>query len=245
VTIPAGRVALPRVLHRLKLRWGVEAATPVWVNQLGGLTFRFELNGITQYVKWSPHHPELDLEREARRLSWAGHYVRVPQVIDLGSDSDGTWLRTMGLPGESAVSPRWLAKPRAAVRAIGTGLRTVHDHLPVADCPFSWSLETRFGWIKRKEDRRLVDQAPPIDHLVVCHGDACAPNTLLDDHGQFLAIVDLGRLGVADRWADLAVATYSLNWNFSGDWENELLDAYGIDRDDERIDYYRRLWDAT
>ena len=33
--------------------------------------------------------------------------------------------------------------------------------------------------------------------------------------------------------------------NFSGDWEDELLDAYGIDRDDERIDYYRRLWDAT
>jgi kanamycin kinase len=245
MTIPAGRVALPRALHQLKRRWGLDSASPVWVNQLGGLTFRFEVDRTTQYVKWSPHHPELDLEREARKLRWSERYVLVPHVIDFGSDADGTWLRTMGLPGESAVSHRWLAEPRTAARAIGTGLRTLHDQLPVVECPFSWSLETRFNWIKRPEDRRLVDEAPPIDQLVVCHGDACAPNTLLDDLGQFLAVVDLGRLGVADRWADLAVATYSLSWNFAGDWEGELLDAYGIERDDDRIDYYRRLWDAT
>ena len=47
---------------------------------------------------------------------------------------------------------------------------------------------------------------PRIDRLVVCHGDACAPNTLLHDDGRFAAHVDLGSLGVADRWADIAVA---------------------------------------
>ena len=43
----------------------------------------------------------------------------------------------------------------------------------------------------------------------------------------------------------LAVATYSLGGNFGPGWEDELLDAYGIGRDEERIDYSRRLWDAT
>jgi len=92
---------------------------------------------------------------------------------------------------------------------------------------------------------RLKFETPVWLRLVVCHGDACAPATLIDDDGHFLAIVDLGRLGIGDRWADLAVATYSLGWNYVGNWEAELLDAYGIDRDEERIDYYRRLWDAT
>jgi kanamycin kinase len=94
-------------------------------------------------------------------------------------------------------------------------------------------------------DRWLAGAAPADDLRVVCHGDACSPNTLLDDHGSYLAHVDLGQLGVADRWADLAVATYSLGWNYSGRWEHDLLDAYEIERDEDRIDYYRRLWDAT
>ena len=49
-------------------------------------------------------------------------------------------------------------------------------------------------------------QAPALD-LVVCHGDACNPNFLLADDGNFTGYVDLGGLGVADRWADLAVAS--------------------------------------
>ena len=73
----------------------------------------------------------------------------------------------------------------------------------------------------------------PVDRLVVCH-------------------VDLGDLGVADRppqaagvpRADLAVATLSLSWNYPGEWEDELFDAYGVDPDPKRVDFYRRLWNA-
>lgn len=84
-----------------------------------------------------------------------------------------------------------------------------------------------------------------MDRLVVCHGDACAPNTLLDDRGAFLANVDAGRLGVADRWADLAVATMSLGWNYPAPNENLFWETYGVDPDPQRIDYYRALWNAT
>jgi kanamycin kinase len=80
---------------------------------------------------------------------------------------------------------------------------------------------------------------------VVCHGDACAPNTLVDDYGACSGHVDLGDLGVADRWADLAVATLSLGWNYGfGPWQQELLDAYGVAEDPGRIAYYRALWEA-
>lgn len=84
----------------------------------------------------------------------------------------------------------------------------------------------------------------PIDRLVVCHGDACAPNTLIDDDGRPSAHVDLGDLGIADRWADLAVATLSLSWNYDGSFEGALLDAYGVERDATRIEFYRDLWNA-
>jgi kanamycin kinase len=78
---------------------------------------------------------------------------------------------------------------------------------------------------------------------VVCHGDACAPNTLLDESAAVAGYVDLGSLGVADRWADLAVASWSLGWNYGTEYESAFFDAYGIEPDPDRIGYYRLLWD--
>jgi kanamycin kinase len=67
---------------------------------------------------------------------------------------------------------------------------------------------------------------------------------LLADDGTCTGHVDLGALGVADRWADLAVATWSLEWNYGPGLDDVMLDAYGIGPDPARTAYYRELWDA-
>ncbi|MDN5762862.1 MAG: phosphotransferase [Microlunatus sp.] len=131
------------------------------------------------------------------------------------------------------------------VRSIGRGLRILHDALPVDDCPFDWSVQHRVATWGRTGATELGAVAPPIEKLVVCHGDACSPNTVIAPNGTFAGHVDLGMLGLADRWADLAVATYSLEWNYEGDRAAEFYDAYGVERDHEREDFYRRLWDVT
>ncbi|WP_432535190.1 hypothetical protein [Kineococcus arenarius] len=59
-----------------------------------------------------------------------------------------------------------------------------------------------------------------------------------------MAHVDLGGLGVADRWADLAVATTGLGWNHGPGWEGVFLDACGVAPDARRTAHYRALWDA-
>lgn len=234
MTVPTTPVPVPAVVHRLAAGRPV---SPVWVNQLGGVTFRFG----AEFVKTSSAQ---DFAGEAARLRWAAQYTAVPQVLGVGADADCAWLHTAGLPGESAVHPRWLAQPRDAARAIGAGLRALHNRLPVADCPFDWSVRTRLADLAPQQ-RAEFSMVPPVDKLVVCHGDACAPNTLIADDVSCCGHVDLGELGVADRWADLAVATLSLGWNYRGNWEGELLDAYGVDPDPHRIDYYRRLWNSA
>jgi kanamycin kinase len=83
-----------------------------------------------------------------------------------------------------------------------------------------------------------------VDRLMVCHGDACAPNTLIDTDGQWCGHVDFGDLGIADRWADLAVAAWSLGYNYGGAWRTEFFDACGVAPDDERLDYYLTPWTA-
>lgn len=233
----------------------------VWRNELGGLTFRLEADSGALFVKWSP--AGLPLTAELQRLRWAASHAAVPRVLDHGTDETGEWMVTAGLPGLSAVDGRWAAEPGTAVRAIGSGLRALHEVLPVPDCPFDWSAERRLanarersaGWIDpadrphglahvttARDALALLAESPPVDRLVVCHGDACAPNTLIGDDGRCVGHVDLGSLGVADRWADLAVATWATHWNYGPGWEEALLDAYGIDPDPERTAYYRLLW---
>ena len=146
--------------------------------------------------------------------------------------------------------------------AIGRGLRALHDALPVADCPFGWTAELRVAEAHHRRPildpaawhavhrgltvakaLQRIDRIPPDDRVVVCHGDSCAPNTLLDEDGRWSGHVDLGALGVGDRWADLAVATWSTEWNYGQGWERTLLDAYGVAPDEARTAYYRLLWD--
>ncbi|MFD0475833.1 phosphotransferase [Nonomuraea thailandensis] len=95
------------------------------------------------------------------------------------------------------------------------------------------------------ETRARLGDPPPVDRLVVCHGDACVPNTLLHDDGTFAAHVDLGSLGLADRWADLAVAAWSTEYDFGPGHDAHLYEGYGIEPDEERIAYYRLLWDVA
>ena len=203
--------------------------TAVWVNELGGETFAIG-SSVTDYVKIYPDDAAALLADEVPRLRWAQRYTPVPMVLGSGRG----WMHTAALPGRSAVDPVWSHAPETAARAIGAGLRRLHDALPVGDCPFGPP-----SWIGSRPP-------PPADRLVVCHGDACAPNTLMGDDGTWCGHVDLGDLGPADRWADLAIATMSLDWNYPTDedsgWEAALLDAYGVAPDRERIAYYRARW---
>ncbi len=238
---PPADVPVPAAVRRLAHG---AVTVPVWRNQLGGLTFEVAADGPDhRFVKWAPAGTALDLPAEAARLRWAAPFVTVPTVLEEGADADGAWLVTRAVAGRSAVSARWLADPVGASRAIGAGLRMLHDTLPVADCPFSWSVADRVG--RAGVDPAAVGEPPPDDRLVVCHGDACAPNTLIDDDGRVTGHVDLGALGLADRWADLAVATWSTVWNYGEGHEQHVLDAYGIDPDADRTEFYRRLWAAT
>lgn len=241
MSIPLSDAPIPPLVRRLA-RGAVP--TPVWTNKLGGMTFATD-DG--RYIKIGPVHLETSMSDEAERLAWAAPFLRVPTVVEQGDDGETEWLVTRAIVGRSAVHPDWVARPEAAVRAIGEGLRAMHERLPAASCPFDWTVPSRIANAAARgvvvPDR--LREAPQIDEVVVCHGDACAPNTLIGDDGRWSGHVDLGQLGLGDRWADIAVAAMSTGWNYGPGWDGLLLEAYGVGPDPERMAYYRDLWNAT
>ena len=197
----------------------------VWRNELGGITARITGDEDVLYAKWSP----FDLEPEAERLSWLASRFAAPLIADYEERDDGWLVVTSALPGESTVSPRWIGHPEVAATAMGEGLARLHS-LDPADCPFGPP-----EWVG--------EHADPAE-FVVAHGDPCAPNTIVSDDGRFVGIVDVGEVGVTDRWADLAIASWSLDWNFGPGHDGPFWAAYGEAPDPERIRRFRALWEA-
>ncbi|HLH74809.1 MAG TPA: APH(3') family aminoglycoside O-phosphotransferase [Chloroflexota bacterium] len=239
--------------------------TVVWSLVPERVTWRLRAaNGETRFLKVYTLGQELRLSHERDRLEWAATRLPVPPVLAAGSDGEYEWLLTAGLPGVNAIDEGLRADPSRLVPLLADGLRRLHA-LSVDDCPFDYRLETALpiaqrrvveGLVNAERDLRrdhgeltaeaalaqLLRLRPRQEDLVVCHGDYCLPNVLVSN-GRVTGYLDLGRLGVADRWWDLAVAIWSITHNLGPGWEDLFLDAYGIQRDPEKIAFYRLLYD--
>jgi kanamycin kinase len=205
------------------------------------------------------------LRGESERMIWASPYLPVPVVLALEEHGDATILLTEGLPGRDATHASWRDDLSALVLALGRGLRAFHEAVGEEWCPFRFDLARALAHV---EDRvrtgeiagnfhpehahltpaaalaELETLAPPDEDLVVCHGDFCAPNMLLQD-GRVTGFVDLGELGAADRWWDVAVGAWSVGWNFGEELEPLFYEGYGIEPDPARIRFFRLLYDLA
>ena len=239
---------------------------PVSVHPGNSVMYRLSYEADVRFLKvvrkgWFP-----SAEAEAIRTLWVRTYIPVPEIIDHGVTDDTTWFLSGALEGDNATSQHFRSDLLGLVHRLGAAIRQLHS-IPRADCPFSFDLESaldhadqrlRQGQIDPARDfhpehgglsaeaavRRLIASRPDSEDLVVCHGDCCAPNILF--RGSELAgFVDLGEMGVADRWWDLAVATWSLTWNFGAGYEAAFLESYGVEMDEHRMQYYRLLYDVV
>jgi len=203
-----------------------------------------------------------EIATEATRLAWlTSQNFPCPEVL---SHTPGE-LITRALPGRPANDNNWQVTQRPTLAAaIGAVLRDLHQ-LPVAHCPFDHRLTktiaraeanantgqldltdldgARTGWSTERLLAELHATRPndPED-LVVGHGDPCLPNILVTEDAEPAGVVDVSRLGVADRHNDLAIATRNTTANWSKTDAGHLLTAYGLPHPDPRkITFYRLL----
>lgn len=203
---------------------------------------------------------------EAARMAWACKHLPVPEIMEAGETHDTTWFIASAIAGIDATSEEFRSDVPGLVCRLADALRIFHE-TPVDDCPFAFRLDDALAHVQRRLRDGEIDPArdfhtehnhlsargaieqllaarPTVEDLVVCHGDFCVPNILFADRA-LAGFVDLGEMGVADRWWDLAVATWSLTWNFGPGYEALFLETYGVELDQERCHYYRLLYDVV
>lgn len=213
------------------------------------------------------------LEAERDRIDWlSGTAIPGPRVLDWRTTEHGACLVTSAVAGVSAdrLDPAQLAQ---AWPSITDTLHRLHS-IPASTCPHTRTLGEMMALARATvaEDRvhpeflpqHLIDtpatvilkslehDLPPRQEqedadAVVCHGDLCLPNILIDpDTSLVTGLIDLGRLGYADPYADIAL----LLANARETWPDEdtarradqdFASSYGTALDPERLDFYLRL----
>ena len=203
------------------------------------------------------------LRTEQTKLRWLAGRVPVPRVIAYATDEASEYLVTARLPGVALHHPDALLHARRNAALLARALRQLHA-LPIRECPFNESLAVKLRWARERVQLGLVDEAdfdaerlgqsaaqvlvklvrtrPASEDLVIAHGDACLPNFLVS--GEYIeGVLDVGRLGIADRHQDLALACRSLRRNEDDDVVEHGLDQHGLDQyglDQHFLDTYGR-----
>lgn len=261
--LPGTPSAPPHLMERYS-DWGWTVA---WQYGPEAITHRLERStGDSHFLKLAPCQAYPSLPAEADRIRWAEACLSVPEVLEQGSDGQLDWLLTDGLIGADATNSAWSVDPERLVTVLAAGLRRFHEDL-VGACPFDFRLDHSLAHARRRVTTGLVlpdrdfreefahlsadaalsvlERSRPSDEsVVVCHGDYCLPNVIIRDWAA-TGFVDLGELGTADRWWDLAVATWSVTWNLGPGFEDLFLSSYGVERDEERMQFYRLLYDLV
>ncbi|WP_053202813.1 phosphotransferase [Jiangella muralis] len=168
-------------------------------------------------------------------------------------------LVTAEVPGVAA-DAEWPGDARDRVVDALAGLtRTLHA-LPVSGCPYDRRLDVtvpaalaadvdlddldddRAGWSRDRLVAELLATRPAGEDLVVCHGDLTTQNVLIDPETLTVSgIIDAGRLGVADRWLDLAILTRELDDDLGPDAAARYLRGCGVAPDPAKQTFYRLL----
>ena len=228
-------------------------------------------SGAETFKLTAPQHPPLilkyttgdqgiDLQDEARRVAWFGRWAPAPEVQAVAAEGGAQWLVMTALPGVNALQST--LSPRIKVSLVAQALSALHARR-VKTCPFDESLDHKIARARENVANGLVDESafddanigrsaasllrtllrtrPSTEDRVVTHGDACFPNFMIDD-GAFAGFVDCARVGMADRYQDLALACRSIEYNLGEEWIGPFLHAYGLQQvDRRRLVFYRLL----
>lgn len=214
----------------------------------------------TLYLKHGQGRIAADIIDEFARLAWLRAHIRVPQVRYFAASGDAAWLLTEEMPGQPAY--RWLCdhpgERGVAVASMARFLRRLHA-IPADACPFNAALayrltaaraniaaglvetedfdDARAGCSAEQVLARVEALAPRVEAPVVTHGDFSLDNIFLDEGGEVVGCIDVGRVGLADRYQDLAILSSCLD-EFDAALSDRLFAAYGVARDADRIELH-------
>lgn len=208
---------------------------------------------------------------QIRMMSWLQHKLPVPKVFCHEIQDEKSYLLMSKVPGAMSCDEKYMENPEALTSILAEALKLLWQ-VDITDCPCDVNLDKKLKWARYNVENHLVDvdnvepetfgeggfESPahlldwlvenkPEEELVLSHGDFCLPNIFVQN-GEISGFIDLGRMGITDKYQDIALCYRSLKHNYDGKYNGGktyegyrpemLFEKLGMAPDWEKIKYY-------
>lgn len=223
-------------------------------------------------LKIQKHSSETD--NEYKICLWLEQKIPTPQILAYEIHDEKSYCLMSRITGRMACEDVYLKNPQRLLEVVVNALHMLWS-VDITDCPCDNSLDVKLEAARYNIENHLVDlehvepetfgedgfRSPeellvwletnrPSEELVFSHGDFSLPNILAEDD-QIRGFIDLGKMGIADKWQDLAICYRSLKHNFEGKYNGGvpyagysptmLFEKLGIPIDWKKLRYYLLL----
>ncbi|MBQ6933207.1 MAG: aminoglycoside 3'-phosphotransferase [Clostridia bacterium] len=219
-------------------------------------------------LKIQPVSTEVD--NEVQLMQWLKDKISAPECLCHIKENDTDYLLMTKIKGKMACDDEYMSNPQKLIDILAHAMKSLWK-VDISECPVDMTLNTKLKMAEYNVKNNLVDtentqpgtfgkdgfESPkhllkwivenrPEEDVVLSHGDFCLPNIFIDND-KLAGFIDIGRMGIADRWNDIAICWRSLKDNYIGKYSTKkydnfdpdyLFEALGIEKDEEKLRYY-------
>ncbi len=226
------------------------------------------------YVLKIQKHTE-ETDNEAAMAEWLAGHIPVPKLLAYCVEGEKAYTLMSRVPGKMLCDEEYLMQAEVLLDIVAESLQMLW-RVDINGGPAQGSLlEERLRKARYNVEHHLVDMEnvepetfgaggftnpkellnwlennKPQEKLVLTHGDFCLPNIFAMED-KVNGFIDLGKMGPADPWQDIAIVLRSLKHNLGGYHHGgkafcefraeQLLSRLGIEMDEKKMRYYTLL----
>lgn len=211
-----------------------------------------------------------EIKNEYSIMKWLEQSEKLPHVLAYEQQEQQSYLLMSKMQGELSCDKQYMTRPEVLFRIVTEGMKWLWS-VDISDCPCNNTLAHKLKQAEFQVTHGLVDlentepetfsengfanpeallqwlyENQPKEELVLSHGDYCLPNIFAKEDA-FCGFVDVGRMGIADKWQDIALCYRSLAHNFAGKYNgisygtfdaSLFFEMLGVEPDWKKIRYY-------
>ena len=196
-------------------------------------------------LKIEKHREQQD--RAVQMMHWLKGKLPIPEVVEYVVENGYGYLLMTRIEGEMCCSPYYMEHSDEMITLMAEGLHHLWS-VDTTGCPRERSLELyteralerirsgglsreellKYGFETAEEMAEWIETHPVKYDPVLSHGDYCLPNLLLKD-GKISGYIDIGGIGVSDRYSDIVDCWNSLKNNFGGVFGGKVYEGFDPD----------------